>query len=334
MAKKTSKRALRSALERLPKEIDDTYDEAMQRIQDQDEEETDLALRTLMRISFALRPLSTIEIRHALAIEPSQTDFDPEALVDEETLLFICAGLVTIDDESRVFRLVHFTTQKYFKNTSHKHFPLAHQKISETCLTYLCFDCFDRNFVFEYDNALYKDISAFLQKYPFLEYVAHNWGYHVQKDEKSVSQPLLRFLKDDLKIKIASHLLFLKHAGTFNFRGANGFHIATYFDLKYTMTALINDGIDVDVSCDKGERALHWAARSGHEDLIQFLLDNGAEVEAKTQRGMTALHFAAVSGSKSVVHALLKNGADLESRSSFGDSPLALAVYRISCEVV
>ena len=35
---------------------------------------------------------------------------------DVEDILSVCAGLVTINEESNVIRLVYYTTQEYFKH--------------------------------------------------------------------------------------------------------------------------------------------------------------------------------------------------------------------------
>lgn len=39
---------------------------------------------------------------------------------------------------------------------------------------------------------------------------------------------------------------------------------------------------------------LHWAASSGHLDVVTYLLENGAEVDKVDNGGWTALHIAGV----------------------------------------
>ena len=86
--------------------MDQTYDEAMKRIQQQDEEDRTLAYRVLSWIVFAYRPLSVEELQCALAVSPGMTRLEPEEFVFEECLTSYCAGLVVIDEESRITRLV------------------------------------------------------------------------------------------------------------------------------------------------------------------------------------------------------------------------------------
>ena len=42
---------------------------------------------------------------------------DEENLPEIEDMVSVCAGLVTIDEESNIIRLVHYTTQEYFERT-------------------------------------------------------------------------------------------------------------------------------------------------------------------------------------------------------------------------
>ena len=76
-------------------------------------------------ISYAVRQLTVKEIQYALAIEPDDKVMDEEALPDIGTLVSVCAGLVNIDQESNVIRLVHHTTREYLERTRMDHFPNA-----------------------------------------------------------------------------------------------------------------------------------------------------------------------------------------------------------------
>jgi hypothetical protein len=125
LAKKQTPRGVRVALDNLPNELDDTYSEAMLRIQSQDEEDAQFAERVLYWISYAYTPLTVVEIRHALAVEAGDADIDEEALPDKDTLISVCAGLVTVDQESNIIRLVHYTTQEYFERIRMNRFPGA-----------------------------------------------------------------------------------------------------------------------------------------------------------------------------------------------------------------
>ncbi|KAL9105147.1 MAG: hypothetical protein Q9187_008807 [Circinaria calcarea] len=119
VASKSNRKAIRNSLETLPMGLDETYQEAMKRIYDQSRDDRELANEVLSWITFALRPLSMSELQNALAIEPEKSELDTDAVPDEEILLSVCAGLVVVDQESGVVRLVRkfFTRENIHLNS-------------------------------------------------------------------------------------------------------------------------------------------------------------------------------------------------------------------------
>jgi ankyrin repeat protein len=51
-------------------------------------------------------------------------------------------------------------------------------------------------------------------------------------------------------------------------------------------------GLDVNAATDKGETAMHGAARRGANTIIQYLSDKGASVSATNKQGLTPLDLA------------------------------------------
>ncbi|KAI4175647.1 MAG: hypothetical protein LQ343_001518 [Gyalolechia ehrenbergii] len=115
IARKTTIKAVRKALETLPEKLADIYSEALERINQQSNDDRQLAERTLMWLTHAYRPLSMQMFQHALAVEPGQRHLDPENKPDMDLLVSVCAGLVVLDQQSQVMRLVHYTAQQYFE---------------------------------------------------------------------------------------------------------------------------------------------------------------------------------------------------------------------------
>ena len=103
---KNNRKAIQHSLENLPERLDDTYEEAMKRIYSQSREDWELASEVLAWITFALRPLLMEELQCALAVQPGDSWLDIDALPDEEILLSVCAGLVVLDKERSVARLI------------------------------------------------------------------------------------------------------------------------------------------------------------------------------------------------------------------------------------
>jgi hypothetical protein len=97
------------------KSLDEAYDEAIKRVEAQLPEDSGLAKKVLSWITYAQRPLITGELCHALAVGPGEEDLDKENVPDVEDIVSVCAGLITVDEESNIIRLVHYTTQEYFE---------------------------------------------------------------------------------------------------------------------------------------------------------------------------------------------------------------------------
>lgn len=91
---------------------DRAYEKAMDRINDQADEQRHLAKQALSWITCAKRPLTSTELQHALALEEGQSTFDMNNVSDMEDIISVCAGLVAVDKESHVVRLVHYSTHQ------------------------------------------------------------------------------------------------------------------------------------------------------------------------------------------------------------------------------
>jgi hypothetical protein len=140
-----SPKEVRSALEKLPigsDAYDIAYTEAMGRIEGQNPRSTAFAKRVLSWISYTREPLTTKGLQYALAVEVGETKLDEENISEIDDMISVCAGLVTVDKESNIVRLVHYTTHDYFERTRNTWFPDAEKDIAETCITCLSFDNF------------------------------------------------------------------------------------------------------------------------------------------------------------------------------------------------
>src|SRR5271156_6177056 len=237
---KTTPRAIRRALEKLPKgsdALDQAYEEAMKRIQGQEAGFQELTQRVLSWITCARRPLTTLELRHALAVEVGDAELGEDNLQEIEEMVSACAGLVTIDEESEIIRLVHYTTQEYFERTQMILFPDAQRDIARTCVTYLLFDAFETGFC-----PTDEEFEVRLQLNPLYDYAARNWGHYVCATS-AVEQLVVDFLKSKVKVSSSSQAMMAsgRYSGYSQVvpKQMIGVHLAAYFGLEEAMIALL-----------------------------------------------------------------------------------------------
>ncbi|KAI9770937.1 MAG: hypothetical protein M1840_002641 [Geoglossum simile] len=317
LVSKGTRKEVRKALETLPKELDSTYEEAMRRIESQNNDDKQLAERVLFWISFALRPLTLKELQHALAVEPDETDLDEENLPDEELLTSVCAGLVTVDQESDIIRLVHYTTQEYFERIRTTRFPDAQTIIATTCLLYISFNAFAGGAC-----RSNEEMKTRLRKYPLLVYAANHWDDHARGDpEEAIKDLVINFLEDGPKFSCYNQVI--NHTKPWLLpTQVTGLHLIASLGLAGVMQLLLShEGANVNLRDLSGRTPLSRAAENGHERVVQMLLScEGIDING------TPLSWAAENGHERVVQTLLScEGIDINLGDLNGSTPLSRA---------
>ncbi|KAJ6180200.1 hypothetical protein N7519_010661 [Penicillium mononematosum] len=328
---KRSPKAIRSALKDISsstKQYDSAYSDAMKRIQGQVSDQAELAMQVLAWITCAKRPLTTVELQTALAVEIDESVFDEDNVPDLIDVVSVCAGLVTIDEESNVIRLVHYTTQEFFQRNQSTWFPKANYYIGSICVAYLSFD----TFIAGHCRAP-EDFESRLYRYPFAPYAANFWGSHVREceadGEQPISEAIIALLPD--RSKVDSCMQFAWYASaefSFNMpfydsrRGMMGLHLAAYFELLDVAQTLISLGNSVDCVDVIGRTPLLWAAGYDRRDAITFLLANGADPNIEDDAGTTPLFSAVEKGHERAVQLLLEENCDLQQSAFTGLSLL------------
>lgn len=307
---RTNAKMVKKALETLPKGSDAlsfAYDGVMQRLENQREGFRLLAKRLLGWLTYSERLMTVMEVQHALAIEPETPDLDEDNLSDIGEIVGFCAGLVIIDEETQIIRLVHYTTQDYFRQNGDRLLASAQQDIAISCLTYLLYDRFGDGWIVEADSEeepeseeepdheeVGSDVPITagnrLQKYPFLDYAARYSAIHTSRcGQRTVKELMIHFAKDDRKVASASQVMLVVDAVRDDF---------------YELINMVRNSIQITKSpCPLS--ALHFLAYQGYEDLIAELLDHGFEADAKDSSQNTPLWWAARQGQHAVVELLL-----------------------------
>ncbi|KAJ5653623.1 hypothetical protein N7490_000626 [Penicillium lividum] len=315
------------------------YNQAMHRINGQKTGFRELANKTLAWITNAQRPLTTSELQLALGVEVGEPELDKDNVPELENLVSVCAGLVTVDEESDIIRLVHCTAQEYFERTQKHWFPDAEIYITKVCVSYLSFDIFESGACRTFD-----ELEERMQLNKLYSYAAQNWGNHALKASAFCPEVIL-FLKSKAKAEAAGQTLIYSFRRRYSLvinAEMTGFHLAAIFGIQQAIEGLIlncaeerakttasqnSRGDDLDCK-DKeyGQTPLTWAAQRGHKAVVRLLLEKGADPESKDNSYRTSLSWAAEIGHEAVVRLLLEKGADPESRDNeYEQTPLSLA---------
>ncbi|KAL8680049.1 MAG: hypothetical protein Q9186_003729 [Xanthomendoza sp. 1 TL-2023] len=316
VARTMSAAALKANLQRLPRQLNTTYDGAIRRIEQQDDEHADLARRVLAWILYASRSMTILELQHALAIESTQsTQGIDEHIFNASDIIYSCAGLVTLDKKTDTIRMVHFSAQEYFSATRQTHFPNGQLTIAAACLKYLNSDLFSRG-RFRDEN----EVENRRKECPFFDYAARFWGHHARESgsDEALFSTILDFMNSKSNLSCATQAAmrqFLYHSWTqypTDSPVLPPLLIAANFGLVDITISLLEQGADVDeyAPTSNGIGALGIASQNGHLEIVKILLDRGANLHKAQSHGISPLYRAASMNHPKVVHCIVKHDSE------------------------
>ncbi|KAJ7851874.1 ankyrin repeat-containing domain protein [Mycena leptocephala] len=252
--------AVKEALTNLSSNLDGAYDAIVNRINQQSEDDRQLAFRTLLWVVHAKAPLRPSQLKEALAVEPGATTLDPDRQTDIDIILSLCAGLVVVEEAEDQVRLVHYTTQTYFDlaPVQTRLFPRAQCEITLTCITYmsLTFETFSE--MLSYTSLLFTN--------PFLHYTVEYCLIHARGDpETDIKHPLMTFLDN-----YSEQWWRLWHWPLDPQSTTNKVQIARDFDLQVIHRHIIDED---------GVKLLQNAVLRGATDEVRMLLEYGVSIE-------------------------------------------------------
>ncbi|KAF9063548.1 hypothetical protein BDP27DRAFT_1478189 [Rhodocollybia butyracea] len=170
-------KAIREALRKLPKTLEETYTVAIKRISES--EHVDDAGQLLRWLTYAFEPLSIVQVTEILAVDLREQIFDPEARsleLDTGVYDILDSTLIVVNEES-IVQLAHSSVKEFLVASQGQqqlvgliatNEQLAHSVICQTCLIYLLgFDFKEQTY------ALKKD-------YPLSFYAAMHWPSHMR----------------------------------------------------------------------------------------------------------------------------------------------------------
>ncbi|KAF7360542.1 hypothetical protein MVEN_00785300 [Mycena venus] len=315
---KLTVKAVRDALKNMPGDLNSMYDDIMERINRQSEEDKNLARRTLSWILTADAVLHISELIEALAIEPKTNDLDPDNVLDIGDILSVCAGLVVINEEDHLVRLIHYTAQDYLDRIRDTEFPHAQTEIAGACITYLSFQKFGR--------ARNLDLESLLDENPLLEYARLFCLIHARGEpEHRIKGHILRFLTHLVNCGPPWQIM---HPAPLRIPSISRLHTASLEGDEESVHLLLQSGVDINSEAQPYGTALQAASARGHYPVVCILLANGANVNSQSGICGTALRAASLAGHTDVVLLLLDHGAEVDAQVGKYGTALAAALSR------
>lgn len=338
----TKPAAIKRALASLPKDLDETYNRILLRIQGDDERFKD-AFAVLQWLAVAARPPTLYEVAEVIAVLPGCGAIDEDnRLFDAKELLSICSGLVILvgDSESGRLRLTHFSVKEYLLSARIRTSPAsaftldevdAHKFVAQVCVTYLLnfseedvFKAPELNDVAKYDGldteapSLREAESFRLPKkrtmtpklifktFPLLRYAARYWSKHVRALPTNEAAKMNGEIEDLLNPK--------RSASCLNWLRAS--------------SPRLNGGYNFALRSKELQSPLNYASILGLTTVVQAMLIKGAAVHKVHDSGVlwtSPLHQAVARGHDSVVRLLLSHGAGVHTEDDHGETPLQVA---------
>jgi hypothetical protein len=346
LSTKSTVKGVREALKTLPKTLNNSYDEAMKRISDQNEESYAIAHSTLTWVANAKRPLTVLEIQTALAVEPGTKSLDEDNILDVEIILSVCAGLVIIDEQLSVVRLVHYTTQEYLDHIQPQQFPDAQTEITRSLLTYLAFDNIadleenidpDLPPLFEYSQYCLAHATGppegalrdmLLDSLPRVAQLGGCWRRTWRSPPWNVRdwplQPSTLWIAAATDLREIAQFL-LERVPYSLLPDCPEIAVASNYGHLQMVQLLVQHGVDVNAVSKHLGNALQAASCMGHKNIVQLLIEQGANVNAQGGEYDTALQAASFMGHKNIVQLLIEQGANVKTQGGRFDSALQAA---------
>lgn len=285
----------------------------------------------------------------------TQNTFDEEAVDADDEIVSVCAGLVTVDRESQIIRLVHHTTQLYFERVRSEITTSSQVDIqiemAKACITYLGFDEFESD-EFTHGKESIEISDELRLRNPFLDYAGKNWGHHARGAPEDVIREMIwGLLYRGSRVSLACQLIddtlgmwdfgpipamtLLIHFGLERIlRNSEGFGESQgpKCAIRYRHDTLVFFLVERDADWyDSGHQIIRAECSSfkleGNETMVELLADKGAMVDLSVDNGellfIWSLFTYAAAGPSRI---LLKLGASFDPQNMTFYTPLMGAV--------
>jgi hypothetical protein len=350
-------KAIKEALGKLPKTLDETYERILLQISGTDSEDnTDLLRKVFIFLAFGTRPMTLPELAQAVTIDVDVHEFDEDtAFHNPEDLVTLCQPLVALSPTTGHLGFVHYSVQEFLLSdrlakagSEISVYALdpktAHTEIARICLGFLDYDDFGGPYTSRED---FKNRTA---KFPFLKYAASEWPFHAtQQDvETELTGSILKLLIPQKNPKLASMIqnswadagrgddvpcfeTDLAEDGTERVyrrnKAVNSLALAAVWGLDSVLSNIVESGADINLPGGHYGNALQCAAYRRRITTAKILLDLGADANCVQidQIYGTPLMIAILFGQQQMIDLFLELGVDVNVGSGFYHRPLHCA---------
>ncbi|KAI3316755.1 ankyrin repeat-containing domain protein [Xylariaceae sp. AK1471] len=337
-----SVREILELLQSLSHKIDEQYSMYFDRVRLHPR--SNLALQAIQWVSCTYRPLRVPELLEALAIRPDDLDFDPTGMIAVDKIIQAAGGLLVLDADSNIIRLVHDSLRDYMDRNQAQILGTPHLSILTILATYLDFRAFD-NKPGRVVSENWLDIELLRSKHKLLDYACCHWNYHLH-----LAAPSGQSLGIGIVGRAAASSALLRITTSTRLgsaiSGLSPFDVAVLWE-NATLAAQILTKFD-DVSCAElsvkayanltiedhaGNTPIHTAASHGSDAVLGIYLESAEKfghldsiINRLDRPGWTPLHLALSNGHLECATQLLKHGANPNATTVSGQMSAHLAI--------
>ena len=216
----------------------DIYDDIMQRINESNEGDRDLALKGLSWVFHTAkgagsRPLTLDEILDLIATDIGDTEVTDEFIRSSpEDLVNACRGLLVVDRITNTARFPHLTALEYLRTRNDLH-PSSY--VVQICMTYLSFE------EFETECNDREELKSRLTRYKAGGLLADYWAYYTcdAQCDQVVQERVFAWLGSEKKCRSMMQMRYCRHVGN---HGWNWFN-SSMFSHQTILNLLVKDGL-------------------------------------------------------------------------------------------
>ncbi|KAH6894830.1 ankyrin repeat-containing domain protein [Coprinopsis sp. MPI-PUGE-AT-0042] len=341
-------------LQAFPSDIKAIYAKTWERILAQTPKQSNLAKLVLLWITYANGEMTIDTLRRAVATSPETYAFELKRMVPEALLLSVCCGLVSVDEKTRLVRLIHYTTQDAILPRILDVFPVPHALLGHVCIVHLT-KCGFQQYRKENDRLRTQyELDARLRNDTLLGYAYRSWVHHTRQCGRYTP---ITSAAADLVLNCASYPLMdgaVDHGGPLHVAafygletliplaaqvhspnsGTTNFHESPLMlalqrgHLACAKALLSLPGIDVNLCNWTSRNAFMIAAIYGHIECVQLLVEvPGIDINAVDMFGETSLIYVAQHDPTAIVKLLVRlPGIGINTTDQYGWTALIHAV--------